>query len=328
MGNGKRGQGDERGGEQGEGGWGDPDFVRLVPPLQYLRHYVFFTDPTYPFTVLTVVRGKQDGAFADVTLDAGAEFGRWAWASDAFDFDSDGWQDLYVVNGMFTRDAGEPGVDLDSFFWRQVVAQSPLERKPGTPYDDGWRATNRLLVSDGAQAGCNEAGGDPGTEKMIGDLFKAGIKTAVIGFGAGVDGAQLDKFAVAGGMPSAVGTKYYKAEDAATLDAAEFFRVELRVATVRNAVPHPTARKPAYVLELDFGAFGRRTSSAQLVDGITGYHVWSHSLERPLANLFAYIEPDPSVTPAASRTWSCRPAYDLAVPCRQRKQCPGGGAWL
>lgn len=89
-----------------------------------------------------------------------------------------------------------------------------------TSLKDKTRGNYVLLVSDGAQAGCNEAGGDPGTEKMIGDLFKAGIKTAVIGFGAGVDGAQLDKFAVAGGMPSAVGTKYYKAEDAATLDAA------------------------------------------------------------------------------------------------------------
>ncbi len=38
-------------GELGEGGNGDPDFVRLVPPLQYLKRYVFFTDPTYPFTV-------------------------------------------------------------------------------------------------------------------------------------------------------------------------------------------------------------------------------------------------------------------------------------
>jgi Flp pilus assembly protein TadD/peroxiredoxin len=100
----------------------------------------------------SLFRNRGDGTFADVTLEAGAEFGRWAWASDAFDFDSDGWQDLYVVNGMFTRDAGEPGVDVDSFFWRQVVAQSPLERQPGTSYDDGWRATNRLLVSDGAQA--------------------------------------------------------------------------------------------------------------------------------------------------------------------------------
>lgn len=100
----------------------------------------------------SLFRNRGDGTFADVTPEAGAEFGRWAWASDAFDFDSDGWQDLYITNGMFTRDAGEPGVDVDSLFWRQVVAQSPLERKPGTPYDDGWRATNRLLVSDGAQA--------------------------------------------------------------------------------------------------------------------------------------------------------------------------------
>jgi hypothetical protein len=56
-------------GELGEGGWGDPDFVRLVPPLQYLKRYVFFTDPTYPFTVLTVTRGMQNGIFEDVELD-------------------------------------------------------------------------------------------------------------------------------------------------------------------------------------------------------------------------------------------------------------------
>jgi hypothetical protein len=55
-------------GEQGEGGWGDADFVRLVPPKQYMMHYVFFADPTYPFTVLTVVRQKKDGAFAPVKL--------------------------------------------------------------------------------------------------------------------------------------------------------------------------------------------------------------------------------------------------------------------
>ena len=100
----------------------------------------------------SLFRNQGNGTFVDVTLQAGAEFGRWAWSSDAFDFDNDGWEDLYVVNGMFTRDDDEPSVDVDSFFWRQVVAQSPLERKPGTPYDDGWRATNRLLVSNGAQA--------------------------------------------------------------------------------------------------------------------------------------------------------------------------------
>ncbi|HEY2945482.1 MAG TPA: FG-GAP-like repeat-containing protein [Vicinamibacteria bacterium] len=100
----------------------------------------------------SLFRNRGDGTFEDVTLAAGAEFGRWAWSSDAFDFDGDGWEDLYVVNGMFTRAPDEPSVDVDSFFWRQVVASSPLTRKPGTSYDDGWRATNRLLVSNGAQA--------------------------------------------------------------------------------------------------------------------------------------------------------------------------------
>jgi Tfp pilus assembly protein PilF/peroxiredoxin len=100
----------------------------------------------------SLFRNRGDGTFEDVTLAAGAEMGRWAWSSDAFDFDSDGHDDLYVANGMFTRDGEEPSVDVDSFFWRQVVAQSPLTRKPGTAYDDGWRATNRLLVSNGAQA--------------------------------------------------------------------------------------------------------------------------------------------------------------------------------
>jgi len=118
--------------------------------------------PDEPFEIRDVYRrhtrgnslfkNNGNGTFADVTVTAGAEFGRWAWSSDAFDFDNDGWNDLYVVNGMFTRDDEDPSVDVDSFFWRQVVAQSPMERKAGTPYDDGWRATNRILLNDGAQA--------------------------------------------------------------------------------------------------------------------------------------------------------------------------------
>jgi Tfp pilus assembly protein PilF len=71
--------------------------------------------------------------------------GRWAWSSDALDFDGDGFLDLYVANGMLTRAGGAE--DLDGFFWRQVVARSPQARVTGTPYDDAWRALNQRLVT-------------------------------------------------------------------------------------------------------------------------------------------------------------------------------------
>jgi tetratricopeptide (TPR) repeat protein/cytochrome oxidase Cu insertion factor (SCO1/SenC/PrrC family) len=94
----------------------------------------------------SLLRNLGDGRFEDKTLEAHAEMGRWAWSSDALDFDSDGWEDLYVVNGMLTRHTEDAGGDLEGFFWRQVVAHSPLTRAPGTPYDEAWRAINQLLV--------------------------------------------------------------------------------------------------------------------------------------------------------------------------------------
>ena len=118
----------------------------------------------------SLLRNLGDGRFEDRTLEAHAEMGRWAWSSDALDFDNDGWEDLYVVNGMLSRQpaaAAAPAArasatapatasgsgaarvgeeDLEGFFWRQVVARSPLTRVPGTPYDDAWRAMNQLLV--------------------------------------------------------------------------------------------------------------------------------------------------------------------------------------
>ena len=94
----------------------------------------------------SLLRNLGDGRFEDKTVEAHAAMGRWAWSSDALDFDNDGWEDLYIVNGMLTRGAAAPGGDLEGFFWRQVVAHSPLTRVPGTPYDDGWRAINQLLI--------------------------------------------------------------------------------------------------------------------------------------------------------------------------------------
>ncbi|WP_437727289.1 IgGFc-binding protein [Sorangium sp. So ce861] len=58
---------------------GDPDWVNVVPPSQFLDYYVFFTDPTYPETSLVVVRtrSKLDGEFADVELDCAGKLSGW-----------------------------------------------------------------------------------------------------------------------------------------------------------------------------------------------------------------------------------------------------------
>lgn len=79
-----------------------------------------------------------------------------------------------------------------------------------------------LLITDGKQAGCSAAGGDPGTLMMITDLYQMRqVGTFVVGFGSGVDVAQMNQFAVAGGVPNPDPTNdFYDASDQASLDAA------------------------------------------------------------------------------------------------------------
>ncbi len=86
-----------------------------------------------------------DGRFKNVSAVAGVEAGRWAWSSDAWDFDHDGYPDLYVANGYIS---GPDTRDLASFFWRQLVAQSPQNATPSPNYERGWNAINELIRSD------------------------------------------------------------------------------------------------------------------------------------------------------------------------------------
>ena len=51
----------------------------------------------------TLFRGQAQGLFSESTSDAGVAHGRWAWSSDALDFDNDGHEDIYVANGYVTQ---------------------------------------------------------------------------------------------------------------------------------------------------------------------------------------------------------------------------------
>ena len=88
--------------------------------------------------------------FEDATNTAGVRVGRWAWSADSLDFDHDGFADLYVVNGMVS---GPSRSDLNSFFWRQVVANSSDQAGSSHTYEQGWNAINELIRSDGSWSG-------------------------------------------------------------------------------------------------------------------------------------------------------------------------------
>jgi tRNA-binding protein len=49
----------------------------------------------------------------------------------------------------------------------------------------------------------------------------------------------------------------------------EFARVDMRVGVVVDAQPFPEARRPAFKLQIDFGALGVKRSSAQITERYT-----------------------------------------------------------
>jgi Flp pilus assembly protein TadD/peroxiredoxin len=98
----------------------------------------------------SLYKNLGDGTFRNVAAETNTEFGRWAWSSDSWDFDHDGSADIYVVNGYIS---GAEQVDLSSFFWRQVIGNSPAQLAPASKYEQGWNAINELIRSDRSWSG-------------------------------------------------------------------------------------------------------------------------------------------------------------------------------
>ncbi len=109
----------------------DPEMIREL----YRRH----------MAGNSLYRNQGNGQFQNVAEPAGVEMGRWSWSTAAWDFDHDGFSDLYIANGYLT---GWDERDVSSFFWRQVVAKSPQTATPSESYERGWNAINELIRSD------------------------------------------------------------------------------------------------------------------------------------------------------------------------------------
>ena len=103
----------------------------------------------------SLYKNLGNGNFENVSDAAGVEMGRWAWCSDAWDFDHDGYSDLYIANGYISgpETSGNVKDDLSSFFWRQLVAKSPQASIPSVNYELGWNAINELIRSDSSWSG-------------------------------------------------------------------------------------------------------------------------------------------------------------------------------
>jgi Tfp pilus assembly protein PilF/peroxiredoxin len=95
-------------------------------------------------------RNLSGEKFRNVAADNGTEYGGWAWSSDHWDFDHDGHSDIYIANGYVS---GIEDSDLASFFWRQVVGNSPAKLSPSAKYEQGWNTINELMRSDRSWSG-------------------------------------------------------------------------------------------------------------------------------------------------------------------------------
>lgn len=98
----------------------------------------------------SLYRNGANGAFEDKSIEAGTAKGGWSWSCSSWDFDNDGYADLYVANGFVS---GKNHFDLQSFFWRQVAQRSANSPGKSPDYEMAWNAVNELVRSDYSWSG-------------------------------------------------------------------------------------------------------------------------------------------------------------------------------
>ncbi|MBV9928549.1 MAG: CRTAC1 family protein [Acidobacteria bacterium] len=75
----------------------------------------------------TLFEGDGRGRFRDVSAQVGGLPAGWAWGGGFFDFDNDGWEDLYTTNGYVS---GRSMKDTSSLYWRLIVTATASASRP------------------------------------------------------------------------------------------------------------------------------------------------------------------------------------------------------
>lgn len=58
-------------------------------------------------------------------------------------------------------------------------------------------------------------------------------------------------------------------DESSLISVEDFLKIDMRVGTVKSAQWNQKAKKPAYILEIDFGELGIKKSSAQITEVYT-----------------------------------------------------------
>ena len=85
-------------------------------------------------------RNQGKGKFENVSEQAGVTMGRWSWSSDFWDFDHDGYPDLYVANGYISAaERTDLAVSSGGRWW---VNRRKMPRRCQPTSMDGMQSTN------------------------------------------------------------------------------------------------------------------------------------------------------------------------------------------
>jgi hypothetical protein len=94
----------------------------------------------------TLLRGLGGGRFEDVSDAMGCAAAGWAWGAMFLDFDADGYEDVFSPNGFISNTDRR---DVESFFWRRVIGQSPPDASESEPYRQAWASMQSMVMNDG-----------------------------------------------------------------------------------------------------------------------------------------------------------------------------------